>query len=434
MFTACQSEEEDLFDSSAAQRLEASKVTYTQRLPQATAGWVMEFYPTNGGSWPRGNGYLILAQFNKDLSVRMAMMNEEMSDGLYLEDTSLWEVIADQGPVLSFNSYNKCLHSFADPAIYETGLGLEGDYEFEIINLEDDAEFAMLKGKKRGTYVRLSRLDEGTDFEEYLNDVNDFASTMFNPAAPNKLLINFNGSRFEVNSAEDGFLDFFPDGGDAISQSTAYPFLITKRSGNYYLRFRDDVLPDSVEEGNSIQEMIYDANADRFVSLDNPNKYLSSYFTTQEFFNTEFDKGHVFKVNRTAAENELSEKMRQALEDAHNGIKGINKNYFINELTLKVDTINGARWAYKYQSGKSARDIEYLYSCSVEGDKISFTYQKADQTNGENIKSRVDAISTLLEQVLSQQFIVTKFTTEFNLSKIKFTAASDPELWFVINY
>ena len=146
-FTACQSEEDDLFDSSAAERLAASKVTYTQRLPQATAGWAMEYYPTNGGSWPRGNGYLILAQFNKDLSVRMAMMNEEMSDGLYMEDTSLWEVISDQGPVLSFNSYNKCLHSFADPAIYETGLGLEGDYEFEIINLPENAEFAMLKGK-----------------------------------------------------------------------------------------------------------------------------------------------------------------------------------------------------------------------------------------------------------------------------------------------
>ena len=60
--------------------------------------------------------------------------------------------------------------------------------------------------------------------------------------------------------------------------------------------------------------------------------------------------------------------------------------------------------------------------------------QKADQVNGENIKSRVEAISNLLEQTLSQQFVVTKFETTFNLSKLLFTAVNDPDLWFVVNY
>ena len=126
--------------------------------------------------------------------------------------------------------------------------------------------------------------------------------------------------------------------------------------------------------------------------------------------------------------------MREVLDAAHNGIKAVNKNYFLNEVSLKIDAENGARWSYRYQTGKSARDIDYIYTCQVDGDKIGFGYQKADQVNGENIKSRVEAISNLLEQTLSQQFVVTKFETTFNLSKLLFTAVNDPDLWFVVNY
>ena len=130
----------------------------------------------------------------------------------------------------------------------------------------------------------------------------------------------------------------------------------------------------------------------------------------------------------------MSDKMRQVLTDAHNGIKAVNKSYFLNELSLKVDAENGARWSYRYQTGKAAKDIEYIYTCQIDGDKIAFSYQKADQANGENIKNRVEAISSMLEQTLSQQFTISKFETTFNLSKILFTAVNDPDIWFVVNY
>ena len=46
-FTACVNEEDDLFDQSAAERLNQSKVTYTERFASSEAGWIMEYYPTN---------------------------------------------------------------------------------------------------------------------------------------------------------------------------------------------------------------------------------------------------------------------------------------------------------------------------------------------------------------------------------------------------
>ena len=176
MFTGCVSEEDDLFDSSAAERLMTSKKMYTDRLGGST--WVMEFYPLNTDEAPKGQGYLILNKFNRDGSVVQAMQNE-LTDGQYLTDTSLWEVISDQGTVLTFNTFNKCIHMFSDPGLYQTGQGFEGDYEFVILSLEEGAKYGMLKGKKRATYNRLTRLPDDINFEEYLSDVNDFIATMF---------------------------------------------------------------------------------------------------------------------------------------------------------------------------------------------------------------------------------------------------------------
>ena len=136
MFTGCVSEEDDLFDSSAAERLMTSKKMYTDRLGGST--WVMEFYPLNTDEAPKGQGYLILNKFNRDGSVVQAMQNE-LTDGQYLTDTSLWEVISDQGTVLTFNTFNKCIHMFSDPGLYQTGQGFEGDYEFVILSLEEGA-------------------------------------------------------------------------------------------------------------------------------------------------------------------------------------------------------------------------------------------------------------------------------------------------------
>ena len=109
-FTACVNEEDDLFDQSAAERLNQSKVTYTERFASSEAGWIMEYYPTNYDQAPQGLGYLLLADFNNDGSVKMAM-NNRFSGNTYLEDTSLWEIITDTGPVLSFNTFNKCIHA-----------------------------------------------------------------------------------------------------------------------------------------------------------------------------------------------------------------------------------------------------------------------------------------------------------------------------------
>ena len=131
---------------------------------------------------------------------------------------------------------------------------------------------------------------------------------------------------------------------------------------------------------------------------------------------------------------ELSAKMLNALNAAHEDIKAINKNYAINQISLKYDAENGACWFFKYQSGNAAKNIEYLYSCNFDGNKISFSFLKPASSNAEAIMNRVTGIQNLMTQTLSDQFIISPYVTTFNYNKIKFTSVTDSDLWFVINY
>lgn len=415
-FTSCQSEEDDLFDSSAAERLAASKVTYAKLLPQATAGWVMEYYPTNGGSWPRGNGYLLLAKFNDDKSVDMASQNEEMTDGKYMEDTSLWEVIADQGPVLSFNTYNQCLHSFADPALYETGLGLEGDYEFEIINLQEGAQFAMLKGKKRGTYTRMTRLEEGTDFKEYLTDVLGLRDKLFKTSVPNHLLINFGENRYVINSVANGFLSFYPEGGDEISETESHPFLITKRDGNYFLRFRDAFEREDME--GTLQEMRYDSIQDKFIGLENELFSIEGP-DASEFFkkNLANGKGWQFTPN-----DEITGNLATIIKTISDDFSS--KKYTFTNIKF-IKSGEDLTVVLSLKSGKSSVDLIYLYTIDESSNNLKITYREPYETKSNKRASQIletiPSLINLLEALSGEYQAATNTSTNFDLSSVLVT-------------
>ena len=101
--TSCVHEEDDIFDASAAERLNAASEKYSQLLESSEGGWVVEYYPTNEDALTTGQGYLWTVKFNKDESCKVGM-NNYFSNNAYRECTSLWEVITDNGPVLTFNS------------------------------------------------------------------------------------------------------------------------------------------------------------------------------------------------------------------------------------------------------------------------------------------------------------------------------------------
>ena len=67
--TSCAGEEDDIFDKTAAERLNESSAKYSARLEAQPNGWAMQYYPTYNDEAPFGSGYLILMRFNPDYSV-----------------------------------------------------------------------------------------------------------------------------------------------------------------------------------------------------------------------------------------------------------------------------------------------------------------------------------------------------------------------------
>ena len=141
--------EDDLFDKSAAERLNEASELYSKRLCASPNGWAVQLYPTKEDKAPYGNGYLLLFRFHENKSVDASMYNA-LSNNTYMSASSTWDVITDNGPVLSFNTYNSVFHTFSDPEDVpstgsdldpndETGTGIGGDYEFIIVDAPEDA-------------------------------------------------------------------------------------------------------------------------------------------------------------------------------------------------------------------------------------------------------------------------------------------------------
>lgn len=250
--TACSDDENNVFDQSAAERLEQYKKDYAEVLTDKGGLWTMEYF-----SNPDEPGYVFVMKFDTNGSVTISA-NHKWIGSQFKQETSLWKMIADNGPVLSFNSYNNLFHIFADPAniegpdaptgdygdINETGYGHEGDYEFQVMEVSDDKNTVRLLGKKRMYDIYLHRLDADTDPAQYLADVKAVASR-FSSKFNDMTMIDADGNRYRVKDLYKGIPSIYPLGikdyvdqtvsGNAILTLSGFRFmepLEVKRSNN----------------------------------------------------------------------------------------------------------------------------------------------------------------------------------------------------------
>lgn len=224
--TACSNDSNDIFDQSAADRLEQYKKDYAEVLTAEGGLWSMEYFSNSDEP-----GYVFVMKFNDNGSVDISA-NHKWIGGEYKKETSLWKMIADNGPVLSFNSYNTLFHIFADPAniegpdapkgedgdINETGYGHEGDYEFQVMEVADEGKTVRLLGKKRMYDIFLHRLDSTTNVKDFL-DKSAKVSEFISPHFDYLTMIAPDGEEFVINDFQTGVVSAYPKRGDAITQT-----------------------------------------------------------------------------------------------------------------------------------------------------------------------------------------------------------------------
>jgi hypothetical protein len=125
---------------------------YKTLLTGAADGWIADYYPEKNHSI---GGYLMFLKFNGDGTVT-ANCEIETNLPAQTSDTSQYELIAEQGPVLSFPTYNRVVHYFSEPLGSSDVDGRAGDYEFVIMKTVSPDEIH-LKGKKQGNKLVLRR-------------------------------------------------------------------------------------------------------------------------------------------------------------------------------------------------------------------------------------------------------------------------------------
>lgn len=438
-FTACVNEEDDLFDKSAAERLNEASELYSSRLTASPNGWAVQLYPTTENEAPFGNGYLVLFRFHADHSVD-ASMNNALSNNEYWTDTSNWDVITDMGPVLSFNTWNKVVHAFSEPEDVglteeddEKGSGIGGDYEFIIVDAPEDASYMMLKGKKRGTYNLLTPVEEGVDYQDYLVDVYNFQSKMFPSNSPTFDLLHVGDSLYKMEGADDGLPNIYTYNGNAVIDESFNPFLITKKGSDYYLRFRDKTAYGE----KTVQEFKYLADKDIFQATDDESSYITGDVPARFFNEAATAGGHSWRITSSSS---MSDKMKTLFTNLSAGLRALRFDGRTGTLVnLMIKQASKDKFSlvvnYRFKNNGSGT---YLYDYSYADESATMSYSGfggKDQKEVTNSTNMYNAVKGLPEMVaiFNQKFTFSAATTQFDLNQIKVTSVSDPDVWFIVS-
>src|SRR5574344_677148 len=157
VFQSCMKDQEDVFDEPSSLRMQNTLDNTRKVLRGSEKGWVLDYY---GGSNQQYGGYAFAVKFD---SLTCTASSELSSDTV----TSYYKLTTDDGPVLTFDTYNSVLHALATPSAdnYE---GFHADYEFIILSA--DSNEVVLKGKKTGSLMKMHPLKESA--ATYLSNVN----------------------------------------------------------------------------------------------------------------------------------------------------------------------------------------------------------------------------------------------------------------------
>ena len=156
---SCLKDDKANFSGSPAARLDEAVKVNKQILESAPNGWSLGYYAGRNYSGP---GFTLTLKFKDGKAYIMGDNKDAMTVGV-----SEYDVVKDQGVVLTFPTYNSVIHELAG-ASQGYPEGLQGDYEFSI--LEANSNFIRLRGKKWKNEMILTPIKNQTQ-EEFIQKV-----------------------------------------------------------------------------------------------------------------------------------------------------------------------------------------------------------------------------------------------------------------------
>ena len=204
---SCQTEEENVFDKSYAERMDDFLQKAQETLVASQYGWALDYYPKSNQSY---GGVAYTIKFTRDNAIVRYENNPD--DG---EVKSLYKMKEDDGPVLSFDTYNTFLHTYATPKSGEYR-GKEGDFEFVIDSI--GADRIKIHGKRSLNTMYLHKLSG--EASEYMEKVTNLTNLfVFSDVA-----LNIGGKPYRLVVTDKNNRQLAIYDGDKIVAESAYAF------------------------------------------------------------------------------------------------------------------------------------------------------------------------------------------------------------------
>lgn len=258
---SCLFEDKELFEDSAAQRLDKATAETRELLESSPNGWLLEYYL--GSEYSHG-GFNFLVRFENG----KASVSGEIASPVTWVETSSYGIVRDQGIVISFDTYNPIFHHLCEPQQSQVD-GYEGDFELVVLSMDNDK--IEVKGKKWGNHMTLTRMPEDKTWEETLNEIKEISDNIFFSYNG-----EFNGKKVIVELDQDNHIGMYWDeeenGEEAKEGSSdeeggkeeAYePFIYTAEGLKTRTPFEFG--------GCAFQRFKYDADTQTLTSVENPS-------------------------------------------------------------------------------------------------------------------------------------------------------------------
>ena len=369
-FNACTSDVDNYFPESAPERATKTVAEVKKILQEAPNGWRMEYY----GDMTYG-GYNVLCQFKGDsvqIASEKAGKNHEAgldASGNLITETSLahYSVNQSMGVVISFDTFNKSFHYFADPKnedYGEAGTGFGGDFEFRVLKYSPDS--IQLQGLKHGDRIMLYPMKADMDWASYLKEVENVKNYM---ASSSYTLLADNDTLAEVTQYGDyhSLIFQYPDSTGEM-KVYAYPYIITPEGYKFYRE-----IEIGGKKFTNFSKDFNDATDERFYPQGDPSICLETVVPPVV---DAFQKGQwFFSASKVSPESEGAwNDFMEAIKTAANGKEAI-------LYQAMIGTYNNKFGFHAWLSS------DYLYveltirDPNEEGNEIALQYNRNSPTN-----------------------------------------------------
>ncbi|WP_282126063.1 DUF4302 domain-containing protein [Marinifilum flexuosum] len=394
---SCDNESEDLFEQTAAERKSEAIKEYEDALKSAEKGWLFQYFPEENQKY---GGYNYVVKFKEKDSVKVWM------EGMVDSETSMFDVVAYGGPVLTFNTYNSLMHKYATPSAAEYN-AKGGDFEFLLMSKDDDV--ITLKGVKTQNNLRLIKMTETPD--EYFaktKAVMDFLVGASMGTAIKKTPVTvIPGNRVLTFN--------YNDGKENVSKDVA--FLPTDKGIHFY---------EAIEiNGVSAQDFTLNKETKQLTS-ENKNMTINIAFAPVDLTKERWSINFTEKTDRSDAVKAVWDIVYAANKKTYN--EDLHNKLFLGLCYAKSGDI-GTSFYSVTSGGKSYRAH---YNLSFGGVVGHDDYLKIIKLSGGFNWKWYGHLKSMVNMISDNAPYKTEVDDAKDPKVVKLTSVANPDVWFVL--